>query len=151
MESLHPMVVHFPIALLLTALLSEFLALLFKKPFLHRLSFWNLGLGVLGAGTAVFSGRAAMVVAKHSPEIHRVMELHERIGYIVLWLAVTVFLGRAVVQDELSIRQRRLAFVLLTAACGLMAFGAFLGGRLVYEYGVGGIYGRSSAGIEVVP
>ncbi len=144
------MVVHFPIALLLAALLTEALALLLRKPSLHLLSLWNCGLGVLGAGTAVLTGRAAMAAAKHSMEIFRIMEIHERLGYAVLALSAAAFLGRVIVRDHLTTAQRRAAFALLAVACGLMVFSAHLGGRMVYEYGVGGIYGRSMGGMEIV-
>ena len=150
MESFHPIVVHFPIALLLSALVIETLALLFKNPFLHRVSLCNLGLGFLGAAAAVFTGRLAMAVAKHSYEIHQVMELHEHLGYVVCGLAASVFTGRILLQDRLTAAQRWCAFFLLFLACGLMVFSAHLGGRLVYEYGVGGSYGRSLPGIEMV-
>ena len=42
MESVHPLVVHFPIALLLTALLLDGAGLVFRRPDLHRLALWNL-------------------------------------------------------------------------------------------------------------
>ncbi len=150
MESLHPMTVHFPIALLLAALLIEALALIFKHPDLHRTSLWVLGLGAMGAIAAVVTGRMAEGVAKHSLEIHQVMHLHERLGYVVLGLAIVVTGWRLLKKDRLTLRTRRIAWALLVVACGIMAFSAHLGGRLVYEFGVGGSYGRSS-GIQVVP
>ena len=61
MESLHPLVVHFPIALLLSAVGLELLALLLKRPALHRISLWNLCLGTLGAAAAVLTGLRAEV------------------------------------------------------------------------------------------
>lgn len=144
MESFHPMLVHFPIALLMAAFLVETLALLFRRSGWHAVSFWCLGLGTLGALAAVLSGRQAMAVAKHSMEIYRIMELHERAGYGVLALAVFVTGWRLVKRDQLKPRTRRLLWVLMAAACGLMAFGATLGGRMVYEFGVGGSYGHTS-------
>ena len=144
MESLHPMLVHFPIALLMAAFFVETLALLFRRPGWHAVSLWCLGLGTLGALAAVLSGRQAMAVAKHSMEIYRIMKLHERLGYGVLALAVFVTGWRLVKRDQLERRARRLLWILLAAACGGMAFGAYLGGRMVYEFGVGGSYGHTS-------
>ncbi len=149
MESLHPMVVHFPIALLFSAFLIETLALLLRKDSWHRISRWNLLLGTGGAVGAVLTGRHAMGVAKHSFEIYQIMELHERLGYVVLTLVVTLATWRLVTRDRLTHRVRWVAWAALALTCGVMAFSAHLGGRMVYEFGVGGIYGRSS-GIEVV-
>lgn len=150
MESLHPALVHFPIALLTAAFLVETLALALGKPAWHRISLWNLGLGTVGAAAAVITGRLAESAAKHTPEIHGVMELHERLGYVVLGLAGLVLAWRLLARDRLVGRARWAAWALLLAACGTMAWGAHLGGRMVYELGVGGSYGRGSTGIEVV-
>ena len=144
MESFHPVLVHFPIALLMAALLVEALALLLRKPALHVGSLWTLGLGALGALAAVFSGRQAMAVAKHSMEIYRIMKLHERLGYGVLALMVLIAGCRLLMRDRISRRMRWLLWLVLAAACGVMAFGAHLGGRMVYEFGVGGSYGHTS-------
>ncbi len=148
MESLHPMFVHFPIVLLIAAFLIETAALLFRKPEWSRISFWHLLFGALAALAAVCTGRLAMGIAKHSYQIYPVMEWHERIGYGVAALALTAVVLRFKSRDAASVRYRLAAWILLAVACGAMAFGAHLGGRLVYEFGVGGSYGRS-AGIMV--
>ena len=149
MESLHPVTVHFPIALIFSVLLIETMALAWNRPHWHRISLWNLLLGALGAVAAVVTGRQAMTAAKHSPEIHRVMNLHERLGYFVLVSVLSVALFRILLKDRLNIRQRWVAWGLLFVTCSVLAFSAHLGGRLVYEFGVGGRYGRGT-GIEVV-
>ena len=144
MESFHPILVHFPIALLLAALLIETLGLLFSKQHWHRVSLWNLTLGAAGAAVAVLTGRQAMAVAKHSMEIYRIMELHERLGYGVLALTILIAGCRLLARDRISRKTRWMLWALLAAACGLMAFSAHLGGRMVYEFGVGGSYGHRS-------
>lgn len=149
MENFHPLVVHFPVALLTSALLVETLALVLRKAGWRRVSLWNLGLGTAGAAAAVFSGRLAEAAAKHSMEIHEVMEWHERLGYAALGLAALALAWRLVSRDRSGSRAHWAAWILLAAACGILAVGAHLGGRLVYEFGVGGSTGRGS-GIEVV-
>ena len=144
MESFHPMLVHFPIALLMAAFLVEMLALLFRRPAWHAVSLWCLGLGTLGALAAVLSGRQAMAAAKHSMEIYRLMELHERLGYGVLALTILIAGCRLSARDRITRKTRWMLWALLAAACGLMVLGAHLGGRMVYEFGVGGSYGHRS-------
>lgn len=143
------MVVHFPIALAAAAFLVETLALLFKKPAWHRAALWNLALGAAGAAAAVITGRLAAAAAKHSFEIHKLMEFHERLGYGAAALLLLVAGWRLKKKDCLGFWSRRLAWIVLGLAVGILAFGAHLGGRMVYEFGVGGSYGRG-AGIEVV-
>lgn len=150
MESVHPLVIHFPIALLLTALLLDALALVFKRPQLHRVALWNLLLGTLGAGLAVWTGTRAAEIAKHSMEIHQVMELHRKLGIATLVLGVLIVGRRFLKRDRLATRERILTLLVMLAMAGTLGFGAHLGGRLVYEFGVGGSYGRSAGGIQVI-
>lgn len=150
MESVHPLVVHFPIALLMTALFLDGVALVFKRPGLHRVALWNFGLGTLGAAVAVLTGLQAARIAKHSFEIHQVMELHRKLGIATLILGVLVVGWRLFKRDHLTARGRFLTLLAMLAMAGTLAFGAHLGGRLVYEFGVGGVYGKSSGGIEVI-
>ncbi|MCM8812173.1 MAG: DUF2231 domain-containing protein [Candidatus Omnitrophica bacterium] len=142
MENLHPVFVHFPVALLLTSCGIEAAALALKRSAWHRVSIWNLALGTIGAAAAVVTGRMAQETAKHTFEIHQVMSLHEKLGYVVLGLCSAVLAWRLLRKDRLKTAYRWLAWGLLLAACGVMVFSAHLGGRLVYEFGVGGIYGR---------
>ena len=141
MESAHPLVVHFPIALLLAAVLVDLLAIGLKRPALHRVALWNLGLGTLGAGLAVWSGLEASEVAKHTFEIHQVMELHRKLGLATLIIGGVVAVWRLWQRDRLGPRSRALALFLMLAMAGTLAYGAHLGGRLVYEFGVGGAFG----------
>ena len=150
MESFHPIFVHFPIALLLTALFIETLALIFRRVSWHMISLWTCSLGALGAAAAVLTGRQAAVAAKHSYEIGEIMELHEHLGYVILALVSLVTIWRLVRKDSLSIRTRWVVWSVLAVACGTMVFSANLGGRMVYEFGVGGSFGRSVGGIEIV-
>ena len=142
MESAHPMVVHFPIALLVTGMGLDATALIFKRPAWHRAALWNLSLGTLGAWVAVWTGWRAADIAKHSFEIHQVMELHRKLGLATLILASLVVIWRLWKRDRLTNRARILALLVMLAMVGTLSFGAHLGGRLVYEFGVGGQFGK---------
>ena len=138
MESIHPLIVHFPIALLLSATALDLLALALKRPALHRVALWNLSLGTLGAAAAVLSGLRAAAVAKHSFEIWQVMELHERLGITTLVLGLGVSAWRWKARDRMTPRQRILMLAAMFLITCTVSVGAYLGGRLVYEFGVGG-------------
>ena len=142
-ESAHPMVVHFPIALVLSAVALDLIAIVFKRPGLHRIALWNLSLGTLGAGLAVLSGLRAEAVAKHTFEIHQVMELHKRLGITTLILGLMAVSLRLATRDRLTSRARAIVLLLSVGMACTLAWGAHLGGRLVYEFGVGGSFGAS--------
>jgi len=116
--------------------------LIFRRPAWHAVVLWNLALGAAGTVAAVLSGRMAEENAKHSFEIEQVLSLHEKIGYGVMALALTLAAVHLWRRGRWTARSRWVAWVLLAVTCGAMAFGAHLGGRLVYELGVGGSYGR---------
>lgn len=142
MESVHPLVVHFPIALLLTAVGLDVAALLVRRPAWHRVALWNLTLGTLGAGLAVLTGLRAEDVAKHSFEIWQVITLHKRLGITTLILGLMTVSWRLAHRDRLSSRARLITTWISLTMAGTLAWGAYLGGRLVYEFGVGGSFGR---------
>lgn len=144
MESVHPLVVHFPIALLLTALFLDGAALAFRRPAWHRVALWNLTLGTLGAGVAVWTGSVAAEIAKHTFEIHQVMELHRKLGIATVILGGLVVVWRLVKRDRLTTRVRMLVLAVMLVVAGTLSYGAHLGGRLVYEFGVGGGFGSAA-------
>ena len=118
MESVHPIFVHFPIALVLTALGLDTVALVSKRPALHRVALWNLSLGTLGAAAAVFTGLKAAEVAKHSFEIWQIMELHEHLGISTLILGLMACGLRFFKRDQLSPRLRVFSLILMAAFAG---------------------------------
>lgn len=107
------------------------------------MSLWNLGLSALGAGVTVLTGRQAAEIAKHTFEIHQVMELHERLGFITLSLAIVILSVRLWKKDQLTNSWRWSTIVVLGVLVSVLSYGAHLGGRLVYEFGVGGTFGVS--------
>ena len=55
-EHPHPISVHFPIALCISAALLSFLALFIDEPSLHKASFYNMVIAVLSTPVALFTG-----------------------------------------------------------------------------------------------
>ena len=142
MESIHPLIVHFPIALLIAALVFECLSLVFRVEAWRVTARWCLVAGAIGAAAAVASGLQAEKIAKHSFEIHQVMEQHEQFGIAVL-VGSALLSIYGLVDLRRPIPFPRVAYVILLFLVTLtLSLGAHLGGRLVYEFGVGGSFGR---------
>ena len=155
MQNIHPLFVHFPIALLLTAWALTVLGLALRRENLHRVATWNLALGALGAVAAVVTGlRAEDGALPHNFEIHEIMETHERFGISVACGAVALLVWRALRRQAWPARRAEQVgqTALLTLVVGLLTYGAYLGGRLAYEYGVGTNLGaQSTVHIESMP
>jgi len=82
MVNIHPMLVHFPIALLNAFVIMELLAYLLKKEELRIAATWMLYLGTVGALGAVGAGFAAAGSVPHDSEIHAIMIRHRNIYWL---------------------------------------------------------------------
>ncbi len=138
LEALHPMMVHFPIALLWAALLVETLALAFRKPGWHKITLWNLVLGTWGALAAAVTGgiSAAAVGAPPTQAAARGLEAHSVWGMSAFALAVTVNAWHLAAGQQMKRPARWMAWGLLALTCGVMTYAGHLGARLVYEHGL---------------
>ena len=64
-------------------------------------------------------------------------------GRIAVLVTATLLSSyRLIFRDRLQTRDRVLTLLAMGAMAVLLGYGAFLGGRLVYEFGVGGTFGR---------
>lgn len=136
MANIHPMVVHFPIALLNAFVLMELLGLLMKKEELRVAATWMLYLGTAGAVVTVLAGFQAASTVPHDEVIHNIMLQHRNFGVAVLLLSVSLSIWRAVIRGQFLFEVHLLFIGLAFMMTGLMAFGADRGGLMVYKYGV---------------
>ena len=137
MQNLHPVFVHFPIALLSVAALLEIAGRLLKKDKLRDAAFWCLSIGVVFAAVAVFSGLRAEDSVAHVEASHELMETHERFGIISLALFALLWLWRRMRSASWSEGESWGYAIAGLVATGVLLFGANQGGKLVYDYGVG--------------
>lgn len=86
LELIHPMIVHFPIALLLTGTVLRFVAFYISKraafSFLLPASWTILALGVISAWMAVFAGEIAAGIVGGALENPGILEQHEMHAYM---------------------------------------------------------------------
>jgi uncharacterized membrane protein len=146
LPSLHPLVVHFPIAFVAVAPFLDFACLVFRdRVWLDRSASAMYLAGTLGAGAAYLSGeRAAKALASISPAAESVLADHEAQAVLTLIVLAAVTLLRVTVswlaRDDRRIKIgifRLLAIPAAVAALAMLALTADLGGKLVYQHGVG--------------
>ncbi len=135
---LHAMVIHFPIALLIIAFLSELVGLVFKKTFFNTAAFYLLIIGTFGTIAAYLSGDSAGEGMEEGI-LGKAIGMHQEAAIITLWLAIaTSLVYGAILFFKYHHKWSKLVSVLLFAALvGSVARTAYLGGQLVYKHGAG--------------
>lgn len=149
-DSLHPLVVHMPIGLLLVApvfiVLGALLTPFRGKPYL--VAGWLLMLlGTLSTFAAVETGEAAGKLVERTPAISAVLEHHEELAEQtrVIFSGLTLAFGAVIVAPRVLHKQwgriysTVLPLILLVGyAIGMasLANTGHNGGRLVHEFGV---------------
>lgn len=134
--NLHPMLVHFPLALWLTALAFWGGSAVTGNKALWKAGTWCLALGTLGGIASVATGFLGTNAMGHDSPGHSLIHVHRNfmVATTVLATAVTgLALWRREPPDGL--RWGLLAALGLTTA--VMTVGADRGAELVYRYGVG--------------
>ena len=137
-QNIHPLIVHFPIALLFGATLAYWLGFLARRDGWQWSAFWMLLLGVLGAAAAVASGLYSAPGVMLAPSVKAaLLAVHKRIMLAVLALSAILALW-ALAARPMPVRGRGAFLVALLVLCALIAKGADYGGRMVYDYNAGG-------------
>jgi uncharacterized membrane protein len=139
LQHIHPMVVHFPIALILVGFLADFVFLLYRKEAcLHKTGFYLMFLGALAALVAFLTGEF-LTSHPEEGEIMGVFKQHEIGAWITLISILIGIILRITLQVagkmETSLRWAVLAVYFI--AFGAVSFTGYIGGSMVYNFMVG--------------
>ena len=140
LAELHPKVVHFPIALLLTYVLLELIGIVFKKEFYLKAAHLLLFLGVIGAFFAVLTGNQAHAAYKYWNESSsQLFNEHQTFANLTVWYFVGILVVRTylVVKKKFSSFSKYIILVLALFGCYLIYQTAEYGGNLIKKFGVG--------------
>ena len=138
LQNIHPLVVHFPIALLFAAALMYWLGFFARRESWQWSGLWTLVLGALGAAVAVATGLYAAPGVMLAPSVKTaLLANHKRIMIAVLILSAALALW-AIVARPMPARGRGAFLAMLVLVVALIAKGADYGGRMVYDYNAGG-------------
>ena len=157
-DTLHPIIIHFPIALLLIAPILVLLGIILPKQGRGLLiaAFVVMVLGTIATYFAVATGEAAAELAERTPGVGAVLERHEDMAETTraIFTALTVVFAGILFVPSLLKRNlgRKSAAVINLAFLVFYAAGAIVlanvgheGGRLVHEYGVHAMTGSNQS------
>jgi len=136
----HPMVVHFPLALVVTGTIFLLAARLLPQQrhaaTLATVGTWNLCLGAVAALFALGTGLAAMIGLNLDLAARQAISLHVKwaIFTTLVLVLLAVWRGAGTAQES---RPSWIFVVVLSAATAALIFTGYRGGENVYRYGVG--------------
>ena len=137
MHPIHPIIVHFPIALLCASVAFDVLARRWPTGSFRDTSLYCLLAGVLSAVLAVVTGGMEEELAERAGAPESVLELHESLGTVTL-VVFAVLLGWRLAMQWGWVKDIP-SLTLGLGAIGLvmLALTGYWGGELVYTYGIG--------------
>jgi len=136
LDDLHPLFVHYPIALFSLFFLVDLTGALAKKPQWRYVAGWLLYLATVFAAFTVIAGLFAADSVEHDDVVHEIMERHEHFGIAVLAMGLFLSGWRLQQWGLKSVTGNALFLSLAGLLCLVLTMGADLGGLMVYQYGV---------------
>lgn len=134
---LHPVLVHFPIALLFVSVLFDLLSTRLSSESFREGALWLLGLGLTGGIAAALAGGMAEDAAEKAGIAESLIERHEALAQATLVIMAVLLLSRLLLRNRFS--PQTFTAYLVVAAIGLLTLIAtgHTGGDLVYKHGAG--------------
>lgn len=136
MDTIHPIVVHFVIAMGLITFVFDLFGWFFKKPALYEVSFWNLLFATAAIFVAIIFGQVEAGLADPYGASRDILNLHSTIGWSLAAILSLLSAWRFVIRSK-DPEQLPLAF--LAAGAGLSALivvQVMLGNQLIWVYGL---------------
>lgn len=93
----HPLIVHFPIALWMTAAFFDLLHLARRQPLYATISQWLIGLGLVGAAVSIISGWRDLRTQEFlgvGTALRRAHMTHQLLAYAATVIFLVAFLAR---------------------------------------------------------
>lgn len=133
---IHPMLVVFPIGLYITSFVFDLVYLSTGVPFWFRMAYWTILIGLVGNVAAAIPGFLDYLTLPPKTESRQVATYHMGIGVAlaILYFANLLLRERGGIAENL----KPWGVVILNLV-GVLLIGlqGWLGGELVYRYGVG--------------
>lgn len=135
LRRLHPMVVHFAIALFLIAVLLDVVAVVTSKREYHWVAWINLVLAAIAAVAAVVTGMTAEILLALTHEAHQTLDWHKLLGFTSLGCILVLFAWRFALRGQFPRKAAVLYLVLSVVGVGAIGGTGYYGGEMVYSHG----------------
>jgi uncharacterized membrane protein len=136
MDTIHPIVVHFVIAMAVIAVLFDLIGSLARRPGLYEVSFWNLLVATAAIFVAIIFGQVEAGLAEPYGAASEILNLHSTIGWSLAGVLAVLTAWRYVIRSK---DPTRLPVAFLGAGgllVVLVAVQVTLGNQLIWTYGL---------------
>jgi len=136
MDTIHPIVVHFVIAMALIAFVFDGIGLIWRKPQLFEVSFWNLLFATGAIFVAIIFGQVEAGLASPYGASREILDIHTTIGWSLAGVLSLLTGWRYVLRnrDPETLPSRFLGAGALVSV--LIVVQIMLGDRLIWTYGL---------------
>ncbi|MFL0755115.1 MAG: DUF2231 domain-containing protein [Prochlorococcus sp.] len=136
MDTIHPIVVHFVIAMALISVVFDMIGVLTKRSNLFEVSFWNLLMATLAIFVAIIFGQVEAGLASPYGASRDILNFHSTIGWSLAGVLAVLTSWRYVArQKDPNILPK--GFLILDGLlAALVVTQAYLGDKLVWIYGL---------------
>lgn len=135
-DTIHPIVVHFVIAMVLFAVLCDLIGYLTRNGRLYEVSWWNMFFATVSIFIAVIFGQVEAGLSEPYDAAESVLNLHTLLGWSLAGIIAAITGWRYVIRSR---DPKQLPFSYLIVALflmGLVSFQTYLGDKLVWVYGL---------------
>ena len=136
-EHFHPILVHFVIAPLIIAFVFDFLWIFKKEDFFQKFSWYNLNIAGTFGVLSIISGLIAEENVIFSEVSKEAFESHEEFAFIFIILLIIQVLWRIGLNGKYPKKLMYVYYLLLITSLFSVIYTGYLGGKLVFEYGIG--------------
>lgn len=135
-DTIHPIVVHFVIAMVLFAFLCDVIGSFTRNTRLFEVSWWNLLFATLSVFVAIIFGQIEAGLALPYNAVTPVLNLHTLLGWSLSAIIATItgwrYVLRLLTPDKLPLAYLGVELLL---SC-LVLFQVYMGDKLVWVYGL---------------
>ncbi|YAI82165.1 MAG: DUF2231 domain-containing protein [cyanobacterium endosymbiont of Rhopalodia sterrenbergii] len=135
-DTIHPIVVHFVIAMVLFAFLCDTIGFFTRNPRLYEVSWWNMLIATVSIFIAIIFGQYEAGLAQPYEEVKPVLHLHTLMGWSLSGIIAAITGWRYVIRSKkpetLPITYIGLTLVLVA----IVGIQVYLGDKLVWVYGL---------------
>ncbi|ACB54165.1 hypothetical protein cce_4817 [Crocosphaera subtropica ATCC 51142] len=135
-DTIHPIVVHFVIAMVIFAFICDIIGYFSRNIRLYEVSWWNMFFATIAIFIAIVFGQYEAGLAQPYAAVKPVLNLHTLIGWSLSGVIATLTGWRYVIRlrssHKLPIAYLGMALILVI----LVSFQVYLGDELVWVYGL---------------